>query len=353
MQLKKQVDKLIEIEYQLDKLYEKVSDAEFYGDKEELQKNLDYIRIVKEVEDEHIEKLKIDKKRFYEIIHLLNSDNYLQLILSINKKTHIPYYKVNINNINSVYCFLYHDKKYNNRKEEPNLNYFLCNTVNHPLMRRLFYKVMESYYKGIKNPAIAFDSFVVYIMEELIQSGNKELLIYARENAIALLYLDVHTQFESTFLAYTSKKEYQKDVYIKALFVELKRYISFSNPNLESYLLLKDECYINPIPVQLQEKYKQKNKKIYRKIREKIALTDMKELISFFEENMVYRQEQDTIFYKLYIKSRTNYLNDKQIYILINSILKQSNSTNIILELLEEEIKVRITERKEKKVKTL
>ena len=111
MDIKKKLNKIIEVEFQIDKLYEKVSDAEFYEDKEELKKNLDYIRFLKEVEEEQIEKLDIHKQSFYEIMYLLNSDNYLGLLFSINEITLTPNYKLNIYNILCAFIFIFSNEK--------------------------------------------------------------------------------------------------------------------------------------------------------------------------------------------------------------------------------------------------
>ena len=90
MELRKQIDALIEIEYQMEKLYEKVKNAELYEDEEKLKKNLEYIHFLSEIEEEKIQKLKIDKNNFMKLVYLLNSDNYLQLLFSIDESTRLP-----------------------------------------------------------------------------------------------------------------------------------------------------------------------------------------------------------------------------------------------------------------------
>lgn len=352
MDIKKKLNKIIEVEFQIDKLYEKVSDAEFYEDKEELKKNLDYIRFLKEVEEEQIEKLDIHKQSFYEIMYLLNSDNYLGLLFSINEITLTPNYKVNIDNIMSACHFLFYNAKKENKKEAT-LNYFMCNTVNHPLIRRLFYKIMESYYKKIENPPLNFDAFITHAIQNLNRKGGRELLTDIRENAIALLYLDVYAQFESTFLANANKEEYKKDVDLKDFLIELKRYISFSNPNLESYLLSNDKTYINPSALKLEEKYKKGNRSAYKQIREDMALINLREIIMLFQNLDIAKEKTYNKFYKLYIKSRATYLTESQInelYVLLLLTIKRKGNTNILFEALEEEKKYQMEKRKNEKI---
>lgn len=138
MELRKQIDALIEIEYQMEKLYEKVKNAELYGDEEKLKKNLEYIHFLSEIEEEKIQKLKIDKNNFMKLVYLLNSDNYLQLLFSIDESTRLPNFKVNMDNINEACWFLYDGIQSKNKRIKPNLNSYLCNTINHPVIKRLF-----------------------------------------------------------------------------------------------------------------------------------------------------------------------------------------------------------------------
>lgn len=347
--LRKQINKIIEIEGQIDKVYEKISNAEYYKDEITLKENLSHLRFLKEVEDEYVQELNIDKDKFYKLARLLNSDNYLKLFQGSTDG--IPLYRVDTDDLNNVYDFLFYDINECKKEVEFNLDAIFCKTINHPIMRRLFYKLIDSYYRNIENPSLNFDSMVIQILLELIRQGQAHDHIFAIENRVALLYLDACVESEMKFLTNAFQSEYQKKDDVRDFFIEMKRYLSFSNPNLESYLLVTDSFYQNPSTFKLQSKYQKGNLRFYKKIREYICQFDLECTIAFImQKGNLYVSPHD-IFYKLYIKSKLAFLSAKKIDTYNRNIchhVEKENYTKALFESFEEEREERAEKRKRK-----
>lgn len=140
--------------------------------------------------------------------------------------------------------------------------------------------------------------------------------------------------------------------YKKAFLIELKRYVSFLNPNLEKHLIKNPSCYTNPNTIEIPKKYKGANRKVYKHIRDILIEEDIYELMDFFSQYDILITREFYTYYKLYLQSRLMYLNDEfinAIYMMIIKNLDRNETTNIIFETLEEEISQRENKRKEKK----